>query len=106
MVKNIGSNLVWRRTMQSECRVLMTLNSQTYPVLSKIIYTYYVVFLFACEQKTNLFINFGKITNIFSFSKLMVNWNIKYNNDERIMEKTKGLSPLAYRQQSFVQLGY
>ena len=31
---------------------------------------------------------------------------IKYYNNERIMGKTKGLSPLAYRQQSFVQLGY
>ena len=31
---------------------------------------------------------------------------IKYYNNERIMEKTKGLSPLAYRQQSFVQLRY
>ena len=31
---------------------------------------------------------------------------IEYYNNERIMEKTKGLSPLTYRQQSFVQLGY
>ena len=30
---------------------------------------------------------------------------IEYYNNERIMEKTKGLSPLTYRQQSFVQLG-
>lgn len=31
---------------------------------------------------------------------------IEYYNSERIMEKTKGLSPLTYRQQSFVQLEY
>ena len=31
---------------------------------------------------------------------------IKYYNNERIMGKAKGLSPLTYRQQSFVQLGY
>ena len=31
---------------------------------------------------------------------------IEYYNSERIMEKTKGLSPLTYRQQSFVQLRY
>lgn len=31
---------------------------------------------------------------------------IDYYNKERIMEKTKGLSPLTYRQQSFVQLKY
>ena len=31
---------------------------------------------------------------------------IKYYNNEWIMGKTKGLSPLSYRQQSFVQLGY
>ena len=31
---------------------------------------------------------------------------IEYYNNERIMDKTKGLSPLTYRQQSFVQLGY
>lgn len=37
--------------------------------------------------------------------KAMIKY-IEYYNKERIMEKTKGLSPLAYRQQSFVQLGY
>ena len=37
--------------------------------------------------------------------KAMIKY-IKYYNNERIMEKTKGLSPLTYRQQSFVQLGY
>ena len=37
--------------------------------------------------------------------KAMIKY-IKYYNNERIMEKTKGLSPLAYRQQSFVQLRY
>ena len=37
--------------------------------------------------------------------KAMVKY-IEYYNNERIMEKTKGLSPLTYRQQSFVQLGY
>ena len=31
---------------------------------------------------------------------------IEYYNNERITEKTKGLPPLAYRQQPFVQLGY
>ena len=31
---------------------------------------------------------------------------IEYYNSERIMEKTKGLSPLTYRQQSFIQIGY
>lgn len=37
--------------------------------------------------------------------KAMIKY-IEYYNNKRIMEKTKGLSPLAYRQQSFVQLGY
>lgn len=37
--------------------------------------------------------------------KAMIKY-IEYYNKERIMEKTKGLSPLTYRQQSFVQLGY
>ena len=37
--------------------------------------------------------------------KAMIKY-IEYYNSERIMEKTKGLSPLTYRQQSFVQLGY
>lgn len=31
---------------------------------------------------------------------------IEYYNSERITEKTKGLPPLTYRQQPFVQLGY
>ena len=37
--------------------------------------------------------------------KVMVNY-INYYNNERITEKTKGLSPLTYRQQSSVLLGY
>lgn len=37
--------------------------------------------------------------------KAMVKY-IEYYNGERITEKTKGLSPLTYRQQSFAQLGY
>lgn len=37
--------------------------------------------------------------------KAMIKY-IEYYNNERIMEKTKGLSPLTYRQQSFVQPGY
>ena len=31
---------------------------------------------------------------------------INYYNSKRITEKTKGLSPLSYRQQPFIQLGY
>ena len=31
---------------------------------------------------------------------------INYYNSKRISEKTKGLSPLSYRQQPFIQLGY
>ena len=46
-----------------------------------------------------------EIRELEELEKAMIKY-IKYYNNERIMEKTKGLSPLEYRQQSFIQLRY